>query len=66
MLFYSNDARETAKKEIGRLYAKLGSTKPTDTLTLEDIRSILFYLRTMESELNHEIYAEHRQALRNR
>ena len=55
MLFYSNDAREAAREQIQILYGKLGRTVPTETLTLDDIRSILMYLRTMDSELQREI-----------
>ena len=55
MLYGNNEARQTARDEINRVYAKLANTKPTDQLTLEDISSIMYYLRTMEDELRREI-----------
>ena len=55
MLFFTNKARETARENIAELYRKLASTKPTETLTLQDIESVMFYLREMDDELRREI-----------
>lgn len=55
MLYGNNEARETARNEINRVYVKLANTVPTDQLNLDDIRSIMYYLRKMENALKTEI-----------
>jgi hypothetical protein len=55
MMFYTKEAKETAVKEISRLYVKLAETSPTDQWHLQDIESVMFYLQTMKEELNREI-----------
>lgn len=55
MLYYSNEARRTAIKTIDDLVVKLASTKPTETLTLQDIGNLIHYLSNMTSELKQEM-----------
>lgn len=58
MIYRSNEVREAELKNISRLYVKLAGTKPSEDLTLDDIRSIMYYLRKMEDEVNTEIREE--------
>lgn len=55
MLYYTNKGRETADKRICELVGKLAITKPTDTLTLQDIGDLLHYLSKLQSEIKREI-----------
>ena len=55
MLYGNNEARKTASANIHELSVKLANAKPTEDLTLDDIRDIRYYLRTMEDELKREI-----------
>lgn len=55
MMYGNNEARETAREEIRRVYVKLANTKPSDDLTYDDIMSIMYYLKKMENELATEI-----------
>ena len=55
MMYLTNKARETAIQEISRLYVKLAETKPTDQWYLQDIESVMNYLRVMKDELQREI-----------
>lgn len=55
MLYYTNKARKTALKRIGELVVKLANTKPTDTLTLQDISELNHYLSRLHGELEREI-----------
>lgn len=57
-LYYSNEARKTAIRRCRELVVKLGNTKPSDTLTLQDIGDLRHYLMNMDSELQREIRAE--------
>ena len=65
MLYGSNEARQTAKEEISRVYLKLANTRPNDDLTLDDIRSIMYYLQKMNNELSSEIRREKMKSKRN-
>ena len=51
MKHFTNEAIETAKARSQELLIKLGSLRPTDELTLEDIRGISFYLSDYIDEL---------------
>lgn len=55
MMYLTNKARESAIQEISRLYVKLAETKPTDQWYLQDIESVMNYLRVMKDELQREI-----------
>lgn len=57
MLFFTNEARKNAKEEISKLYVKLAETTPTDEWRLQDIESVMFYLREMKDELERQIKA---------
>ena len=48
MKMYTDEAITTIQENIGRLYAKMASVKPTDDLTRDDIRSIMYYLRAFQ------------------
>ena len=58
-MLYTDTALETIDKETMRLYAKLANMKPTDELSLDDIRDIMFYLKTLDDEVRSEKF--HRQ-----
>ena len=55
MMYLTNEARETAINQISKLYVKLAETKPTDQWYLQDIESVMSYLRVMKDELKREI-----------
>lgn len=55
MLYYTNKARQTARTEIADKIVKLANLKPTDQFTLQDIESIIMYLKNMDEELKREI-----------
>jgi hypothetical protein len=49
---FSDKGIETAKERVSELMVRLGSLRPdTDTLTRDDIRGLLFYLRDYHDEL---------------
>lgn len=55
MLYYTNKARQTARKSIADKLVKLANLKPTDQFTLQDIESTMMYLQNMDEELKREI-----------
>lgn len=55
MFYYTNKARQTARENIAGLIVKLANTKPTDQFTLQDIESVIMYLKNMDGELKREI-----------
>lgn len=58
MLYYTNNARKTAIKRCRELVKKLAETKPSETLTLQDIGDLMHYLINLDTELQREIRAE--------
>lgn len=58
MVYYSNEARQTASENISRLFAKLAEMKPSEAFTSDDIESTMYYLRTLNDEIRHEIIQE--------
>jgi len=58
MLYLTNEARESARNEIARLYVMLAETKPTDQWFLQDIQSLMRYLQVMQGELAGEMKEE--------
>lgn len=63
MLYTSMQARETAKDNVHYYLVKLGSVKPTEDLTLQDIRNIRYYLEVLSDGLDREIRSEKRKEL---
>ena len=53
-IYYSKEARETASNQINRLYKKLAKTTPTDQWPLQDIESLMYYLRTLKDAVEGE------------
>ena len=53
---YPDAALVTIDKETMRLYAKLARMKPTDELSLDDIRDIMYYLKAFDDEARSEIF----------
>ena len=45
MKLYNDEALENIREETKRLYATLASTKPSDDLTRDDIRSLMYYIK---------------------
>ena len=58
MIYYSNEARQTASENISRLFAKLAETKPSEVLSQDEIEDIMYYLKTLNDEIRHEMIAE--------
>jgi hypothetical protein len=55
MLYYSNEVRETARKEIARLHAKLSELPLDGPLSFNDVGNLLWLLRILDDELKREI-----------
>lgn len=55
-MLYTDTALETIDKETMRLYAKMAQMKPTDELSLDDIRDIMYYLKAFDDEVRSEIF----------
>lgn len=53
-MLYTDTALETIDKETMRLYAKMAQMKPTDELSLDDIRDIMYYLKAFNDEVRSE------------
>ena len=51
MKLFNDKALEVAKTNVSNLYAKLANTAPTEQWTLDDIRSLMFYLEDYKDEL---------------
>lgn len=54
-IYFTNKARQTARKSIADKLVKLANLKPTDQFTLQDIESTIMYLQNMDEELKREI-----------
>lgn len=48
---FSDEAIKNAMNDADKMYAKLGSLKPTEELTREDIRTLMFIIEHYNSEL---------------
>ena len=48
MKMYTDKALSTIQDNTAQLYAQMASVKPTDDLTHDDIRSIMYYLRAFQ------------------
>ena len=57
MIYYSKEARDNATEKINKLYVKLAETSPTDQWTLQDIESVMYYLRTLKVAIASEQHA---------
>ena len=55
MIYYTNEAREAAIKDIERLVIKLNATIPTDTFTLGDIAQTVNHLHTLKTAIRYEV-----------
>ena len=54
MIYYSNQARKTARDSIAGLIIKLAETPPTDQFTLQNIQDTIHYLKVLDGELKRE------------
>ena len=66
MIYYNNEARETAKLHIKKLYVKFATMKPSETFDRDDIRETMYYLKTLDDAIGHEIFQEKIKKLRER
>lgn len=48
MNMYSDEALKTIQEHTARLYAKLASTKPSEDITRDDIRELMYYIRAFK------------------
>lgn len=48
MKMYSDEALKTIQTNTANLYAKLASTKPNDDWSRDDIRSMMYYIKSFQ------------------
>ena len=66
MKMYTNEALTTIQEHTANLYAKLASTKPTDDLTRDDIREIMYYIKAFQNAARTEETRRKVAAIKNR
>ena len=54
MIYYSDEARASAREGISNALNKLGELKPTESFTLMEIAQAMHYLAYFDSALNYE------------
>ena len=54
MIYYSDEARASAREEISNALNKLGKLKPTESFTLMEIAQAMYHLAYFDSVLKYE------------
>ena len=54
MIYYSDEARASAREGICKAIEKLSTLKPTESFTLMEIANAMHYLAYFDSVLNYE------------